>query len=373
MKNRPFALCWLFILMAGACADRDRSLDPAPKADPCLTLSTPRIEYLLGEPVLLNLILRNTSPEPVNVVECMVWPNHYEAKPWIAAGGLPFQEFSPNNAIQNVTRRVSNLAPEDYLTYKYRVVGGRTTGEFRLAFAEPGDYRVYVRYPLWRAEAAATVEIASNVVQVHIKKPVGDNAKIWQQLNDPAFLTLLQTETVDKRNKNLVLKMGEILHENPGIGYAPALRHTLSVIYFHHDNRSSSGMTQQELAQIATTLGITEIDCFKDKRLGARRDLPFDDSKLSREEIRKKLGEKTPVSEILRTLSKSSGVKLNASDAVNSKKSDFREIDLSVRDRMHSLACELESYWERRGDGYFLVPFDAEKTPKAENAKREKK
>lgn len=352
MRTQVLACCLILSVLPLACGNREAKLWPAPDPDERLALSLPRRDYLLGEPIPFDLSFRNLGKGIIKVVECIVEPGHYEARVWIAPDGEPFQPFFPNVTDWKVSRRVFSVGPGDDLKYQYRVIGAPWP-KFRFAFAKPGKYRVYVLYPLWVWGAQQTVNIASNVVQVTIKPPLGEDAQVWRKLNDPSFLTILQIERVYKDNSGDALKMAELLRDYPDSGYTPALRHALAKIYFNH----RLYLAEKDQLRLAQTLGITYVDAIDDARLEARRK---DQLKKGTSLIEKE----TPLAKVLDLMSEI-GVPFDSAPELKDRKVNIGRAYYKLRLGMRQLSDELEASWERRGDGYFLVPFQAapEKRP----------
>lgn len=88
-----------------------------------VSLTTPRLEYLLGEPVLLDLKFRNHSKMDIKVVKTIIGASRYEAPVWRAREDEPFREFFPQVTDLLITRGVDTLKAGESLDYKYRVVG----------------------------------------------------------------------------------------------------------------------------------------------------------------------------------------------------------------------------------------------------------
>lgn len=348
MHTRILAGCFLLCVLMG-CGDRDVPMAAAPAPDDTLRLSTPRRAYLLGEPVPLDLTVCNTSKETIKVLEVFISPNYYETELKIARNGGGFKDFRPNEGDdKRGRRRMFTLEPGQTLTYKYRVVGAPLE-QFHLAFPKPGDYRVYVQYAF---------DKASNLVPVTIMEPVGDDAKVWRQLKDPLYLTFLQHERLDDddKQKQVIMKIVDLLSAHPKSGYASALRHVLSKLA--PDLRDSLSFEE------ATRMGeVLEIKGFAhaeedptEKRLDAAWKQPAQD---------------TTYGDILRSLSKASDVPLDAPGKFKATKVSMGAENTTVREYMRSLRGE--GNWERRGNGYFLVPFDAKKVPNANKPDPEKK
>lgn len=342
MKSRALQYGICILLLGCACAQQtdpaDVELRAAPEPDERLTLSSPRRDYLLGEPVQLRLRFRNNSKKPIKTVQVFVGANQGEGPLWIARNGDDFTQFPRWLGQPKRTRRVIPLEPGEELTYDYRAVA-EFTPELRLAFPKAGEYRVYAVYPLWLWGAQKTDNIASNAVDVRIKEPAGDDANVWQQLNDPPLLGLLQTEYFNERQPDAPMKMAKLLRSHPASGYSPALRHALGKIYFRH----RFGLPREDQERLAQTLGIANVETLADDRLEARRTAVLEKA--------------MPVGQILASLTKLN-VDLDAAPDLSANKVAIPEAYSTIRNVMRWLSDELGATWERRGNGYYLVPFD---------------
>jgi hypothetical protein len=324
---------------------------PVYAQDSRLTLSTPRRDYLLGEPVVLELALRNTSKEAIKLVEIFVEPLYYEATLWIARNDRTFEQFHSNAVIPKTKRRTLVLGPGDALKYHYRVVG-TPWPKFRFAFPAPGDYRVYVVYPLWVVGVQETTNIKSNIVAVRIKQPEGEDAKVWEELKNPSLLTLLQTESVPEGWENEVRQLGKLLHTQPKSGYAPALRHLLVKLA----PRMHGSLSFDEATRWGEMLGIKGFAWVEEDPADNRLDAIRKDSFMK----------ETSVGDVLKSLSKASGAMLEAPPETKAKTIRIADSQASVRECMRTLRHF--GAWERRGDGYFLAPIQPS-ADKPKNAK----
>jgi hypothetical protein len=187
-----------------------------------------------------------------------------------------------------------------------------------------------------------TKHIPSNIVHVRIKQPVGIDAKVWQELNNPALLTFLQTESAAETPLEVPLKIANLLHNYSDSGYAPGLRLVLSKVAPELRDK----LAFAEAKHWGEMLGIKGFarleDDPADKRLEATRKDSFE--------------QEMTVEQVLRSLSRSSGVKLDAPPAIKAKTLRIADSVASVRACMRILRRGLDASWERRGDGYFLTP-----------------
>jgi hypothetical protein len=346
--------------LSTTCASQEVFRAGAPEPDKRVTLETQRRDYLLGEPVVLDLRFRNLSNETIKVVEVFVEPTYYEAPLWISRQGEQFQTFRPNTEIAKRERRTLVLKPMGSLTYKYRVVGV-PSNEVRLALPKSGAYRVYSLYPLYVAGGSPqSRELPSNVVEIRIQEPSGEDAKVWQQLRrDPALISLLQAEAVDEEHKDTPVRMAEILIAYPASRYAPALRHALLKVV----PRLKDSVSFEQASRLADILGIKDFaraeDDPKEKRLDAIRKESF--------------MQHTTVGHVLRSLSKDSGLALDSTPPLKSRTIRMADSLATVRDCMRTLRSAVDGAWERRGEGYFLVPVDADKIADPKQSKVDQK
>lgn len=345
MRISSLACCCLFFVLACDCSHSAVQFPPAPQADERLKLSTPRASYLLGEPVPLELVIRNNSKETIKLVQTFA----EEVSMWISRAGEDFRPFQRNTMPKYRDRQVLHLAPGGRFALSFRVL--RESGrDFKLAMPEPGEYRIYAEFPLWLfgGKQVATV---SNVVPVSIKQPEGEDAQVWEQLKDPSFLRVLPNGGVLDQQKDLPMKMAKLMRSYPASAYAPAMRHALAKTYF----RRRLGLPEKDQEQLAQSLDIARVEALADERLEARR-----------HEV---LEQDIPLDKVLASLNKV-GVPLDAAPELKAKKVNLIDAYFTLRGSMRSLSDDLEASWERRGNGYYLVPFDAN-SPKRFKDKRD--
>lgn len=357
LASLAVAGAYRYVMLAEAAPDGVRV---APQPDQRLNLSTHRADYLLGEPVQLQLTFRNIGKETVNLTPFAHTPDHYFAPVWIAPEAQEFREFVPNEGTCPGFREgLWVLKPSDSLAFEYRVLAGPRSG-FALAFPKPGEYRVFADYPMWGKDR----RIASNVVKVRVKPPVAEDAKVWAQMNQPAMLRLLQMQAFAKgREDAAVAKMVKLLETYPNSGYAPSMRYTLGKVYF----RQRWSLTEADRKRLGEVLGIREVASFEDKRLGARiKHTDFDPTSLSVDEINSKLARS--VGQMLLEMREATGLTFDAPQELKSLLAP--SIGLSVEECMRLLSDHFEACWERRGDSYLLSLFDPDAIKGAHEQRR---
>jgi len=343
--------CWLccscllgFVSLAcGGHSERQK----APPADPRLMVSTARAQYLLGEPVPFDLTFRNNSNDVIEVVE--VFPD--EIPLWIASEAMPFERFPRVSAIAKRDRRLISLRPGNVLNLQFRA---SVSFQYELAFPKSGDYQVYAVFPLYVSGSSGSVDISSNTVELRVREPQGLDLQVWAKLKDPSFLALLSHGHVNQQKKDVPLEMARVLEAHPKSGYAPAMRYALSKVYFHQ----RFGLPEKEQESLAKILGITHVEKLSDERLKGLR--------------KESLEKRALLSDILVSLSKY-GVTFDASPELKKREASISDSAITLRLSMRSLSDELEASWVRRGGGYFLVPFEADKniTGKGKDKPRE--
>src|SRR5437773_2689904 len=117
MRDQMLAILTVFCLSILRCGDdRQAPIVNAPPADERLALSAPGREFLLGEPVVLDLRFRNRSKDSVKVLEVFAEPGGYEAPIYIAHERDEFMEFRPNfRPVGKRVRRMLELSSEGVL------------------------------------------------------------------------------------------------------------------------------------------------------------------------------------------------------------------------------------------------------------------
>src|SRR5262249_40098385 len=158
-----------------------KEVDPHIRVRP-VSLSTPKPEYLLGEPVILDMTLTNNTEQAVTIVKPLLHHDtDYDTIPvYISQDGKAFERFLFSPDLTDDLKReigyIKTLEPRQSLTYQTWVLCEFRNGR-KLAFDKPGTYFIRTRYSL---NAGVLVHLESNVIEVKIKQPEGNDAVVWR-------------------------------------------------------------------------------------------------------------------------------------------------------------------------------------------------
>ena len=322
-----------------------------------IKVSTSKPSYVLGEPVILRVSVTNTDDVPLKAYEVIsqyhpLCPeiNIYiaPAGPYLIEGDDVLKQFVPTPC-DNADREyeVHSLNPGQSWMYQLRVLyaGGKNA---RLAFPEPGEYRLTVKYPLLLVDERAVVPldsashyVDSNIVAVQIKEPSGADASVWQRLRSPEVLYFLQWGSVG--NEEVVWSLVELLKEEPSSGYHSEIRWALKSYY----RRSQSNLTEHEAELLRSVTAITP-----------PADYPFPDDKRLDEVITYHFPELTPLEDVFRELSDRSGVDLRLHPDLQIRQLRGRRVTKPLREFMRE-AADYKAEWVRDDRSYTLRPLSA--------------
>lgn len=253
--------------------------DEKPKVS--VTLTSPRYEYLLGEPVILEVTVRNEMTEEIKAFEIFVKNVEPEIEVYFSQDGKTFQEYEIGiYPAHNIERRVKTLKPGEVWKYELRVLYTHKNPS-GLVFEQPGIYFLKVIYPLWWAKSKdrlrKILKIPSNVIQVQILQPTGVDAQVWAQIKSNEFLYFIQSgmvkleweevekvksikgrltdkDWVEKEYGKTVAKVVEVLRSFPESRYHPVLRDALRVFY----EKNKFKLTPEQAQTLHLVLGIKE-------------------------------------------------------------------------------------------------------------------
>lgn len=272
---RSKLMCWIAISLFIASIGRG---DEKPKVS--VTLTSPHHEYLLGEPVILEVTVRNEMTEAIKAFEIFVEDVEPEIKVYFSEDGKAFQEYKIGiYPIHRIIRRVKTLKPGEAWKYKLRVLY-TCKNPSGLVFEQPGTYFLKVIYPLWWAESnrlRGILKFPSNVVQVQVLQPTGIDEQVWEQIKSNEFLHFIQSgrvklewEEVEKaksikgrltdrdwveiRYGKTVVKVVEVLRSFPESRYHHALRYALRLFY----EANKFNLTPEQAQTLRLVLGIKE-------------------------------------------------------------------------------------------------------------------
>jgi hypothetical protein len=133
-----------------------------------VTLTPQKTELLLGEPLWVTVVMANTGPQEVRLAESPLW---------IAEGDQGFRRHSgsPGASFSSGLR----VPPQgrDITTRKVLLDWGTGGGKPQLALPRVGQYKIKVT-----AKPDAAGEVASEVVALTVREPVGEELVVWNVL-----------------------------------------------------------------------------------------------------------------------------------------------------------------------------------------------
>lgn len=276
---RAKLMCWMAISLLIVSASGS---DEKPKVSVALT--SPRHEYLLGEPVLLEVTVRNEMTEAIKAFEVFVKNVEPEVKVYFSQDGRTFQEYEIGiYPIHRIARRVKTLKPGEEWRYELRVLYTHKNPS-GLVFEQPGTYFLKAIYPLWWAESVGSrdrlreiLKLPSNVIQVQILQPTGIDAQVWERIKSNEFLHFIQSgrvkleweeveriksikgqltekDWVEIRYRKTVVKVVEVLRSFPESRYHHALRDALRLFY----EANKFKLTPEQAQTLRLILGMKE-------------------------------------------------------------------------------------------------------------------
>ncbi len=359
--------------LGGGAMLADQSVD---NANRFITLSTPPKEYLLGEPVVLQVVVTNFAQGELVVGES--FPGGIEPEIAVYINGERFKYGYPNDCWLWDGPKVS-LKRREAWTYTLRVAASRAhpaAERIQLAFEKPGIYEIKSGWP--RVTGLTPEQIRkygeeSNTIKVVVKEPTDVDAKVWQRLQRipsvPSGLQWHEGPYVEHARELIAL-----LEEFPDTGYRDSFRSGLRRFYFSQRSKVSL----DERAKIRQLTGITDPYEFKDPRLNAKMELPLAAKalKVHDSSVELRLGA------LFDMLRQQSGVVLEASPYLKRRTVSVWTKNVpgwgKVPQDLHgymdldSVTDKLNAWWVKRGDGYVLVCDDEETFKNLAEQKRDK-
>ncbi|WP_406698476.1 hypothetical protein V5E97_06310 [Singulisphaera sp. Ch08] len=304
--------------------------------------------FLIGEPVTLDLIVRNTTA--MELVTYEVLTAELEAQGvFIAQDEGAFKQFLRGGLGYGLGNWIT-LGPGKRLLYRLRVLytPPRSNTAFTeeeksrflpggLAFDRSENYRIKVVYPLRLKGDDRSVPIDSNVVAIRVREPEGADAQVWRRIREDDVLAFIQTGDVPIDREMIVSTVVDLLEAFPNSGYRLALRHALRRFYGDWPR-----LPKAEWQRIRSLLSLSpEIDRFfpNDERL---------DSKVVN------IPKSTTIARVLAFLSRQFGVGMDTTATVGRQPFNGPANVSDLRGLMQSIARDLNARWFRRGDRYVL-------------------
>jgi hypothetical protein len=305
------------------------------KPNVSVSLTTPRPEYVIGEPILLKVIIKNTSAEAVTAV----WAEEY-ADIFLSEDGKNFDRYTnrrKGDPIPFLFRKPETLQPNGSRTIDKKVLYS-SQHPSGLAVEKSQTLFVQARYTLSQGSKIRWFE--SEAVQIRVNEPEGTDKQVWQTMQGEEFIYFLHHSRAS--NDKAVAKAIAVLQKFPTSAYHPMIRDALRK---HYEESKFNRAKREEVKQIRAVLGIKELlfpeDLFSDdKRLDTKVVLDFP--------------EFTSSEKVLDSLSKQSGIPLDASANIKQHRMKCIRMTVDLRSEMFNLIRLMKASWTRRGDGYFL-------------------
>jgi len=318
-------------------------------ADLRVTLSTPRSDYLIGEPVPIVVVACNAGHEPIRARR--VSAREIEAFCFYTAfEGAHYRQIL--RGIGDCNADEMTIEPGESRSYSLRLfscrrpragVPGPIVGEDLVVvpiFDEAGKYSIKVSYPLVLKGAQAAEDVESNVVTIRVRPPERpQDVGAWRAISvDEEVLLFLQHGEFDRGKERVVPAVADVLLSYPGTRYGDLLRHALRRTY------PWPAVTADQRAAVRRAAGVTErIEQFypRDDRLDAAADLDAPAG--------------TPLRRVLDDLETRSGVRLRASRTAAGVGLKSTGVRSDLRGIMQRLADEAGTSWSPHGGGYALI------------------
>ncbi len=331
------------------------------KAEASVGLSTPRQSYVLGEPVLLDLVLTNTSGDPIRMLEvvadpCVALP---EIKIFISGGARRSPWWWVRGDVVEMERRIERVEPGAQKRYRLRVLYDIKEPS-HLAFPRPGRYWIRAIFPLVTlapGRPADRKEIESNGIEMEVVAPKGIDARLWRSIQEGSFLRLLQFGTSPKLT---ALKVANWLRSISDSSYHDDLRWALAKWYYSYQWESARDRpSEEDMALIREVLGLdwsVEFGPPTDRRL----DCYYVDKRWISHWYAKPISERPyGLDDLLAEITKRTGVPLR-NDAglffpgISLQSLKNLKETVPLRRFMQLLADPGRTAWFRDGDGYVL-------------------
>ena len=312
-----------------------------------VTVSTPQTTYLLGEPIPIDLVVRNILTLAIHGLHT---PDLYVLVR-VGHAGQATHPIDQAGEMYKVAMHPATLKPGETWTYLLRAIQDYNTtprGQAvpNLAFPAPGAYAIEVGFPLFSAApegqkaSLPARTYNSNRIQVQVLAPQRDDAAVQQVIQGEDFRYFLWTDQLRNGDTSTVPRALRLLVDYPGTGYRAALQRSLRGYYRRTLQTRSPDDPEREAVRAAA--GEPDDRLFgEDRRLDAVVSLDYP--------------EPTPVGVVFAEVQGRTGVLLEASPFYGTtfSRASIRQ-KMTVRDMMARIGSTGIAAWSRRGDGYYL-------------------
>lgn len=309
-----------------------------------ITVRPNKEKYLIGEPVMLTVSVKNNTQEEVTV-----WVPALKNQIDIIVYGNGYKPFHPGDRNADTFKIVPSTEPlpkgaaTDYrftLLYSY---GSAEPEKDNLAFPIKGTYCIQAKYPLFPGRKM----VDSGLAHITVEKPTGSDAKVWKKLNDPSMLRFLQSVKLGEDEDDIPVELANLLERFPQSGYAESLKRVLRY-YYEQKAHSMSPETLKADPFMTKLRKLCDIELKEDPGL-------FPDDMRLDVKIQYHFPKPTPIVDVLSEISEQSDVPLEVHEALKIRTSKSIPITTTLREFMQNKAA-YKAKWIKEGDGYKLIP-----------------
>ena len=240
------ALPGAFILCAVPCGAQAARESASPRAGAALEVRTSRQAYVLGEPVDLEIGVRNGSNRPIAIPAGFAVLQGYVGV-LIASGDGPFREYrGPGWGLDDARSSPVVLGPRQRVTTTASILfnHGMPSGHLnpRAAaqvatryldegYALPAAGRYRIKAVLHDENGEDVVE--SQALEITVEEPTGEDREVWSTLrSDPELGYFMQAggprgRSSELRRQQLVTTLERLATYHPGSRYTEILRERL--------------------------------------------------------------------------------------------------------------------------------------------------
>jgi hypothetical protein len=230
MRRTPYIIrrCWqmaCLLTLVTVCAAA--ALAQSTAAQLRLSLVSPKRQYVLGEPVKLQVTLVNTSAAPLELLGLLA-PRFGSLILGISDDNKTFKSYSgPGWGVADTYAKPTQLQAGQQIGQEFTVLWNHPIPGARDYLA--GDFAFPEAITYWlRVQLSDQVPVGpSNIVQISVGNPTGDDAAIWETMKaDPKIAYYMQTPRTDIE-PSYKSQLEALRNKYPNSSYAPYLREAL--------------------------------------------------------------------------------------------------------------------------------------------------
>jgi hypothetical protein len=227
---------------------------------------TPRRDYLVGEPVPIDVVIRNPSRRELVLNKPTAGDIQFNSI-FISLDSKNYRMFVGWYGILCGQPTPRPLGPGEEWVFQPKVfyspagpegvfINGARSHPGGLAFDRAGIYFVKVIYSVGREGVQGSEPVESNGIKIRIRTPEGVDARARRLIQDPEMLAFLQFgQAREGRGTAIVRKLTSLIRDHPDSAYCDALRNALWDYYEANGGpRSRSG----DWDEVRDVLGVLE-------------------------------------------------------------------------------------------------------------------